>query len=144
SCRVSSRLRAVTLTESSVVALVAGVPAAGAASCAHATGTDDNRTQPMARLRCLRFMGLPLPGMTLAAGGCRRLKRTLGGGPRGGHRTFVQWDGRHGPADTRRTATGAGRGVVDVVPDRAGRAVFPDVRGLPRLQRHPVRADRGA
>ena len=30
----------------------------------HATGMDDNRTQPMARLRCLRFMGLPLPGMT--------------------------------------------------------------------------------
>ena len=59
SCRVSSRLRAVTLTESSVVALVAGVSPAGAASGAHATGTDDNKTQPMTRLRCLRFMGLP-------------------------------------------------------------------------------------
>ncbi len=59
SCRVSSRLRAVTVTESSVVARLAGWPPSVPVSCANAQGADASSTVPIARLKCLRFMDIP-------------------------------------------------------------------------------------
>ncbi len=56
----SLRRRAVTVTWSSVVAsVVAPGAGAGALSCDHAYGADTNSAAPTARLKCLRFMGLP-------------------------------------------------------------------------------------
>src|SRR4249919_3472280 len=97
SCSVSSRLRAVTVTAPRLVALFAGVASEGAVSCAHATGeaSADTSTEPIARLKYLRFIASPPAGHTCAL---RRTPATvsarLGPGARGRHRTFGQWDDR--------------------------------------------------
>src|SRR3546814_1666056 len=60
--------------------------------------------------------------------------------------SYLRTMGRRGVRrDTRppRRPTPAG-GAMDVVRHRPRRAVLPDVRRLPRPQRDPVRADRGA
>src|SRR5688572_11485063 len=161
SCRVSSRLRAETVTVPSVVARACGSAGAASASCAHAAGAanaDDSTMPPIATLRYLRFIASPpagtVPGWRRyglpcrdanASGPChastqardRRRRaasylRTMGRGTAAcGHSRLAQ-----GPATAMER--------VDVLRDRAGGAVLPDVRRLPRPQRDPVRAGGGA
>src|SRR5690606_2920353 len=93
SCRVSSRLRAVTVMESNVVAWW---PAAGcccSSACTNAAGASN--AKPTAMLRYLRFIGLPPPGYDTGGGVVgvwnAAMSRTLTGCRQRAYRPFVQW-----------------------------------------------------
>src|SRR3546814_20188394 len=147
----STRRRAVTVTASSVrasaLSWVAGAAACvccstGSACCAQAAG--DSRTQPIARLKCLRF----IESLSLKVHAARHAPQ-IGRKPMTTPQraaSYLRTMGRRGTSrDTRppRRPTPAD-GAMDVVRHRPRRAVLPDVRRLPRPQRDPVRADRGA
>src|SRR5690606_28885607 len=135
----SVRRRAVTSSTSRVARASSSAASAAGASCAVACRATRDRVRPMARLSCLRFMVSPRTCVSdgRSAGCTADYVRAGGAAP-------VPWY-KWSPAPRLRTLDPCVfPGVLGhVLPDRAGGAVFPDVRGLSRLQRHPVRAGRG-